>query len=214
MDHTSIDIYLVIDTFLLLLIGIGPKIALVPFLEVTATMDGATKAVVVRKMLITAGVVAVILVGLGELLARLLHFSTGSLSIAGGIILVIIAVTMVLGSTDPQENPAIKGRDPLQIAVSPLAIPYLLNPAGIVTLVTLSAEADSFAVFAMVLGVLAVVLALDVAVFRWANRVSDHLDESRMLVTEKIFGVLLAALAVQLMLDGLDSVGIIHLASH
>jgi multiple antibiotic resistance protein len=214
MDHTSIDIYLVIDTFLLLLIGIGPKIALVPFLEVTATMDGATKAVVVRKMLITAGVVAVILVGLGELLARLLHFSTGSLSIAGGIILVIIAVTMVLGSTDPQESPAIKGRGPMQIAVFPLAIPYLLNPAGIVTLVTLSAEADSFAVFAMVLGVLAVVLALDVAVFRWANRVSDHLDESRMLVTEKIFGVLLAALAVQLMLDGLDSVGIIHLASH
>jgi multiple antibiotic resistance protein len=198
----------------LLLIGIGPKIALVPFLEVTATMDGATKAVVVRKMLITAGVVAVILVGLGELLARLLHFSTGSLSIAGGIILVIIAVTMVLGSTDPQESPAIKGRGPMQIAVFPLAIPYLLNPAGIVTLVTLSAEADSFAVFAMVLGVLAVVLALDVAVFRWANRVSDHLDESRMLVTEKIFGVLLAALAVQLMLDGLDSVGIIHLASH
>ena len=214
MDHTSIDIYLVIDTFLLLLIGIGPKIALVPFLEVSAAMDDATKAVVVRKMLITAGVVAVILVGLGELLARLLHFSTGSLSIAGGIILVIIAVTMVLGSTDPQESPAIKGRDPMQIAVFPLAIPYLLNPAGIVTLVTLSAEADSFAVFAMVLGVLAVVLALDVAVFRWANRVSDHLDESRMLVTEKIFGVLLAALAVQLMLDGLDSVGIIHLASH
>ena len=35
-----------------------------------------------------------------------------------------------------------------------------------------------------------------------------------MLVTEKLFGVLLAALAVQLMLDGLDSVGIIHLASH
>ena len=102
----------------------------------------------------------------------------------------------------------------MQIAVFPLAIPYLLNPAGIVTLVTLSAEADSVAVFAMVLGLLVVVLALDVAVFRAANRVSDHLDESRMLVTEKVFGVLLAALAVQLMLDGLDSVGIIHLASH
>ena len=42
--------------------------------------------------LTTAGVVALILVGLGELLARLLHFSTGSLSIAGGIILVIIAI--------------------------------------------------------------------------------------------------------------------------
>ena len=214
MDHTSIDIYLVIDTFLLLLIGIGPKIALVPFVEITAALDDATKALVVRKMLVTAGVVAVILVGLGELLARLLHFSTGSLSIAGGIILVIIAVTMVLGSGDAQHSSTTEGRDPMQIAVFPLAIPYLLNPAGIVTLVTLSAESDSVAVFAMVLGLLGVVLALDVAVFRWANRVSDHLDESRMLVTEKVFGFLLAALAVQLMLDGLDSVGIIHLSGH
>jgi small neutral amino acid transporter SnatA (MarC family) len=214
MDHTSIDIYLIIDTFLLLLIGVGPKIALVPFLEVTAEMDPATKALVVRKMLTTAGVVAVILVGLGELLARLLHFSTGSLSIAGGVILIIIAVTMVLGSADPRESQAIKGRDPMRIAVYPLAVPYLLNPAGIVTLVTLSAESNSLAVFAMELGVLALVLALDVGVFRWANRVSDHLDESRMLVTEKIFGFLLAALAVQLILDGLDSVGVIHLAGH
>ena len=57
-------------------------------------------------------------------------------------------------------------------------------------------------------------LVLDVAVFRVANRASDHLDESRMVVTEKIFGILLAALAVQLVLDGLDSVGIIHLTGH
>lgn len=214
MNHTSVDIYLIIDTFLLLLIGIGPKIALVPFLEVTAAIDTATKARIVRKMLTTAGVVALILVGLGELLARLLHFTTGSLSIAGGIILLIIAVTMVLGTTDPQDSEAIKGRDPMRIAVFPLAVPYLLNPVGIVTLVTLSAEADSASVFVMVVLLLGLVLALDVAVFRFANRISSRLDESRMLVTEKIFGVLLAALAVQLVLDGLDSVGVIHLAGH
>jgi small neutral amino acid transporter SnatA (MarC family) len=83
VNHTSVDFEFVIDTFLLLLIGIGPKIALVPFLEVTAAIDSATKARVVRKMLTTAGVVGLILVGLGELLSRLLHFSTGSLSIAG-----------------------------------------------------------------------------------------------------------------------------------
>ena len=214
MNYNSIDIYWVIDTFLLLLIGVGPKIALVPFLEITASLDGKTKARVVRKMLTTAGVVSLLLIGLGEFLARLLHFSTGSLSVAGGIILVIIAITMVLGTTQPQDSQAIKGRDPLRVATFPLAVPYLLNPAGIVTLVTLSAEADGVAVFAMVLVLLGVVLALDVAVFRWANRVSDHLDESRMLVTEKVFGILLAALAVQLILDGLHSVGVIHLAPH
>ena len=214
MKHTSIDIYLVVDTFLLLLIGIGPKIALVPFVEITAPLDGATKALIVRKMLTTAAVVALILVGLGGGASRLLHFSTGSLSIAGGIILFIIAITMVRGNAEPDGNGAVTGRDPMRIAVFPLAIPYLLNPAGIVALVTLSAEADSVAVFAMVLGVLALVLAIDAGVFRLANRASDHLDESRMLVTEKIFGILLAALAVQLVLDGLDSVGIIHLTGH
>jgi len=214
MNYTSIDIHLVIDTFLLLLIGVGPKIALVPFVEVTSDMDPATKKLIVRKMLTTAGVVAIILVVLGELLSRLLHFSTGSLSVAGGLILIIIAATMVLGSTDPRDSKAIKGRDPAQIAVFPLAVPYLLNPAGIVTLVTLSAESDSLAVLATFLGVLAFVLALDVVVFRTANRVSAHLDESRMLVTEKIFGFLLAALAVQLILDGLHSNGVIHLISH
>ena len=214
MIYPSIDIHLVIDTFLLLLIGVGPKIALVPFVEVTSDMDAATKKLIVRKMLTTAGVVAIILVVLGELLSRLLHFSTGSLSVAGGLILIIIAATMVLGSTDPRDSKAIKGRDPAQIAVFPLAVPYLLNPAGIVTLVTLSAESDSFGVVAMVLAVLAVVLALDVAVFRAANRVSAHLDESRMLVTEKVFGFLLAALAVQLILDGLHTDGVINLIGH
>jgi small neutral amino acid transporter SnatA (MarC family) len=214
VNHTSVDIELAIDTFLLLLIGIGPKIVLVPFLEVTAAIDSATKAQVVRKMLTTAGVVGLFLAGRGELLSRLLHFSTGSLSVAGGIILVIIAVTMVLGTGDAQESKAIKGRDPMRIAVFPLAVPYLLNPAGIVTLVTLSAEADSASVFFMVVVLLGVVLALDIVVLRWANRISGHLDGSRMLVTGKIFGVLLAALAVQLMLNGLDSVGVIHLTSH
>ena len=57
-------------------------------------------------------------------------------------------------------------------------------------------------------------LALDVLVFRWANKVSDHLDENRMLVTEKVFGFLLAALAVQLVLNGLDDIGLIHLGGH
>ena len=214
MAHRTIDLALVIDTFLLLLIGIGPKIALVPFVETTAAMDSATRARVVRKMLVTASVVAVLLILLGELLARLLHFSTGSLSIAGGIILVIIAVNMVLRSDDPHHGPVGAERDPMRVAVFPLAVPYLLNPAGIVMLVTISAEADSASVVGLVLGLLVVVLALDVAVFRWANHVSQRMDAGRMLVTEKVFGFLLAALAVQLMLDGLASVGVIHLSGH
>ena len=205
----------IIDTFLFLLIGVGPKIALVPFLEVTKQMPEATKRRVLRKMLTTAATVAVILLVLGGLLTRLLHFSPGALGVASGIILLIIAVTMVLGHSDGSgEDHSVTGQNPMQVAVFPLAIPYLLNPAGIVVLVTASAEASTIAVAAVTVAILIVILAIDVVVFRWAAHVSNHLDPSRMLVTEKIFGFLLAALAVQLVLNGLSDVGVIHLTGH
>ena len=215
MDLETLNATFVIDTFLLLLIGVGPKIALVPFLDATKQMPEATKRGVLRKMLTTATVVAVLLLVLGGLLTRLLHFSPGALGVASGIILLIIAVTMVLGQHEANDgsHPA-EDKDPMQIAVFPLAVPYLLNPAGIVVLVTASAEAASVSVVAVVVGILIVILALDVVVFRWAVQVSNHLDASRMLVTEKVFGFLLAALAVQLVLNGLSDVGVIHLTGH
>ena len=142
MELESLNATFVIDTFLLLLIGIGPKIALVPFLETTRQMPQATQRRVLRKMLTTAATVAVLLLILGGLLTRLLHFSPGALGVASGIILLIIAVTMVLGQHDQNSGsrPA-EDQDPMQLAVFPLAVPYLLNPAGIVVLVTASAEA-------------------------------------------------------------------------
>ena len=213
MDQTSITAGGAIDTFLVLLIGIGPKIALVPFLEITSSLDAPTRQRVLRKMMTTAATVAVVLMVLGELLRSLLHFTIGSLSIAGGVILLVLAVWMVLAPPTSGGGPS-AGKDPMQLAQFPLAVPYLLNPVGIVGLVTISAEADSVSVFAVEFGILVFVLLLDVVVFRWANRVSEKLDENRMLVTEKVFGFLIAAVAVQLVLDGLASEGIIGPVPH
>ena len=57
-------------------------------------------------------------------------------------------------------------------------------------------------------------LLLDVAVFRWANRVSATLSHEQLLVTEKVFGFLIAAIAVQLIFDGLVSAGVITPTPH
>ena len=213
MEQKSITAQGVIDTFLVLLIGIGPKIALVPFLQITASLDTATKRQVQRKMLTTAATVAFALIVFGELLRLLLHFTVGSLSIAGGVILLVLAIEMVLGKPDPGDHLTAE-KDPMQLAQFPLAVPYLLNPVGIVGLVTISAETRSLDVFAVMIAILVLVLLLDVAVFRWANRVSAKLNENRMLVTEKVFGFLIAAIAVQLVLDGLALVGVIAPISH
>jgi multiple antibiotic resistance protein len=61
---------------------------------------------------------------------------------------------------------------------------------------------------------LILVLGIDVVVFRWANRAGERLVENRMLVIEMVFGFLLAALAVQLALNGLADVGVITLDGH
>ena len=81
MEQESITVSGAVDTFLVLLIGIGPKLALVPFLGITASLDPAMKRRVQRKMLVTAATVALALIVLGELLRTLLHFTIGSLSI-------------------------------------------------------------------------------------------------------------------------------------
>ena len=81
-------------------------------------------------------------------------------------------------------------------------------------LVTASAEARTGADLAIVLVPLAVVLALDTVVLAGANRIGSHLDPARMLVTEKVFGFLLAALAVQPALNGLADIGLIHAVEH
>ena len=162
---------------------------------------------------VTAATVAVALIVLGELLRLLLHFTVESLSIAGGVILLVLAVWMVVGrSAEGADQTA--GKDPVQLAQYPLAVPYLLNPVGIVGLVTISAEAESFPVLVLAVALLAVVLLIDVVVFRWAGQVSAKLDKNRMLVTEKVFGFLIAAIAVQLILDGLASAGVITLIAH
>src|SRR6202012_4987731 len=215
MKFESVSVTWAIDIFLLLLIGIGPKIVLVPFLEATADLPTDTKRLVVRKMLTTATAAALVLLLLGGLLTRLLHFSAGALGIASGIVLLIIAVSMILSPHEAKgEGSKLTSDDPVQLAVFPLAVPYLLNPAGIVVLVTASAEAGSAGVYVVVAVALAVVIVIDAVVFRWANQLSKHLNENRMLVTEKVFGFLLAALAVQLALDGLSDVGVIHLLEH
>lgn len=215
MSIGDIDLYEIFDLFILLLIGMGPKVALVPFLDLTAEMEEETKQQVTRKMVLTAVVVALILVLLGGFLMKLLHFTPGALSIAGGIVFMLLALHMIVGSGKSEEHQEKAGnRDAMQMALYPLAVPYLLNPAGIAVLVIASGEADSVLSYVILLVLVLVMGVIDMLVFGNIGKLSKHLDPSRMVVTEVVFGVLLAALAVQLVLNGLADLDIIPAIAH
>jgi multiple antibiotic resistance protein len=207
----GIDFYLIFDLFLLLLIGMGPKIALVPFLDLTQGMEADTQRKIANTMVRTAVGTALMLVVLGWFLMRLLHFTPGAANVAGGIILLLLALHMLISPAKQDHHEEAGGRDPMQMAIYPLAVPYLLNPAGIAALVIASDEIDTVLYGAIVIGLVLLVGLIDFVVFRNMDKLSKHLDPSRLVITEVIFGVLLTALAVQLMLDGLAALGIIEM---
>ena len=214
MNLGEIDIWLIFDLFLLLLIGMGPKIALVPFLDLTKEMDGDTQRKVARRMVQTAVTTALMLAVLGWFLMRLLHFTPGAANIAGGIVLLLLALHMLTSPGKDDHHEAASGRDAMQMALYPLAVPYLLNPAGIAAIVIASSEINSLVMVVVLVALILLVGVLDWLVFSNMDKLARHLDPSRLAVTEAVFGVLLAALAVQLMLDGLADLGIISIMAH
>ena len=214
MNLDNIDFYLIFDLFILLLIGMGPKIALVPFLDLTREMDGDTQRKVAQRMVRTAVGTALILVLLGWLLMKLLHFTPGAANIAGGIVLLLLALHMLVSPGKDDHHEKASDRDALQMALYPLAVPYLLNPAGIAVLVIASGDVAAGENNTLIMMIILVVLVLLMGVLDWLvftnmEKLAKHLDPSRLAVTEAVFGILLAALAVQLMLDGLHDLGII-----
>lgn len=219
MNFGEIDFYIIFDLFILLLIGMGPKIALVPFLDLTSKMEPEMQKKVARQMVRTAVTWALILVLLGWFLMQLLHFTPGAANIAGGVVLMLLALHMLVSPGKDDHHEKAEGRDAMKMALYPLAVPYLLNPAGIAVLVIASgdvaAASENTLISMAVLVALVLIMGLiDMLIFTNLDKISKHLDPHRLAVTEAVFGVLLAALAIQLMLDGLAQLGIIEMLAH
>jgi multiple antibiotic resistance protein len=213
MDFSSINVELVAKLLLLLLIGLGPKIALVPFLDKTKGMSPEEQRATGRLMVQTAVVTALVILATGALLMRLLHITSGAVAVAGGIILALLAVRMASG---PGEGVVKEGHvvpDGKRIAVYPLAVPYLLNPVGLTVLIIASSEVVSVAGAALVVGLVLLVGAFDYLVFTSIDRLASRLNPANLVVSEVVFGILLTAVAVQLVVFGLRSLGIIEVAA-
>jgi small neutral amino acid transporter SnatA (MarC family) len=209
MDFSIINSDLVVTLLILLLIGMGPKIALVPFLEKTKSFDPAAQRAIGRQMVVTAVVTALVLFALGALLMRLLHITGGAVALAGGIILAILAICMVVGPDKKVAEEMEVLEDPKRIAVYPLAVPYLLNPVGMTILIIASGEVVSVASAALVVGLVLLVGAFDYLIFANIDKLSKRLNPTGLVVSEVVFGILLTAVAVQLAVYGLGLLGII-----
>ncbi|HEX8666647.1 MAG TPA: MarC family protein [Beijerinckiaceae bacterium] len=190
-----------------LLVTVDP-VGLAPiFLSVTRGMTARERrGVAVRAALIAFGILASF--GLaGEVFLRLLGIGLPAFRIAGGLLLFWIAFEMVFERrADRKQHTAEVAvtQDHIRyVAVFPLAIPLLAGPGAITAMILLAGRAGgSPPALALLLGLLAAVMLACLAVFAAAEPIARLLGVTGQAVLTRLLGVILAALAVQFVIDG------------
>ena len=198
-----------ISAFVTLVVVVDP-IGLVPsYLAITHGLpQRARRSVALRATLIAAGILAGSAL-IGDWLLRVLSIGLPAFRIAGGLLLFSIASEMVFGvrieRQSQQAEQAIE-EHVRNIAAFPLAIPLMAGPGAITATILLAARSDRDSMrLAILLGVIVAVLAICFVVFTLAARISRWLGVTANVVASRLLGVLLAALAVQYVIDGVRS---------
>ena len=177
-----------------------------------ASLTSGTPLVHRRKMAIRSTAVAwcilVFFALLGEPLLATLGISLSAFRLAGGIMLFMIALDMVFERrTERREERAkeIEGTPEAEdISVFPMAIPMIAGPGSIATIMLLSARAEGLAEGAIVLAAMTAVILLTLVALLLAGPLMKAIGAKLEAMITRILGVILAALAVQFVLDGLE----------
>jgi multiple antibiotic resistance protein len=198
-----------IYAFVTVFVVVDP-IAMAPtFLVVTEGMPrAARRSVAFRASIIAAGILTGVAL-VGDRLLSVLEISLPAFRIAGGLLLFWLAAEMVFGVRSRHESEtaeqAMEERV-RNVAAFPLAIPLLAGPGAITATVLLAGQADShWLMVGVLIAVVLVVAGSCLLTFLAAERISGLLGMTGNIVLSRLLGVLLAALAVQYVVDGIRS---------
>jgi MarC family membrane protein len=191
MDHTFAS------ALILLLLVLDPLGSLPIFISVLRGIEPQRRRpVALREGLIAFVVLMAFMLG-GESFLRVMHLSERSLEVAGGVILLIIAMRMIFGGTSQMYAQEGASREPL---IFPLAIPLLAGPSAMATVLLLaSRQPERIWHWA---AALTVAMAVCTAVLLSATRIRQVLGDSVVSALEKLMGLVLTAIAVEMLLAG------------
>ena len=200
----------ILHAFTTLFVVIDP-LGLVPvLLALTTGMPAAERRRMALKGTLIAGVILLAFALFGDSLLGLLGIGLPAFRTAGGVMLMLIALEMVFErrsdrrSRSADELRDVGGHD--DISVFPLAIPLLSGPGAIASIMLLMARFEGdLTAQALVIVVLLVVIALCVAIFLFVEPLERLLGPNLTHVISRLLGILLAALAVQYIFDGISA---------
>jgi MarC family membrane protein len=192
MDHTFTS------ALILLLLVLDPLGSLPIFITVLRGIAPERRVrVALREGLIAFAVLLAFMLG-GKAFLEVMHLSERSLEVAGGVILLVIAMRMVFGgSAEMYAAEAQAGREPM---IFPLAIPLLAGPSAMATVLLLaSRHPDKLWHWA---AALTVAMVVSTAVLLASDRIRRLLGDSVVSAMEKLMGLVLTAIAIEMLLAG------------
>ncbi len=195
-----------IAAFTTLFIIIDPPGLAPLFVALTQGMTPTHRRAVALRACLIAGALMLAFLFLGEALLDFIGISMPAFRIAGGILLFLTALEMLFQKRQARrEDNAAEGQaehhdDP---SVFPLALPLIVGPGAITTIILLAGQANSALDFAAITGVMAAVLVSVFLALLVATPLDKMLGKTGINIVTRVLGMLLAALAVQFILDGI-----------
>jgi len=199
--HDLLDMLLL--TFMPLLIAIDP-LSKPPFLlALTEELSAHQRNKIIHIAIGTAALVGLAFLFFGQFVLRIMGISVGAFAISGGAILFVLSINYItkgrMVETSKQE----------MIAIVPIGTPLIAGPATITTLLVLQNEFP----LNIVLLSFAINLLISWIILLSGSRLIKVLGEGGFKAISQVFNLLLAAIAITMILRGLDMLGIINLAS-
>ncbi len=201
----------IIKIILAFVVLINPFSALTLFLDLTRGYSMMDRRKVARIACLTIFITISFFTVAGEVLLKALGISIGSFQLAGGILVFLIAINMMNGEGNPvkpdQDNfevDHVKDFPPTTAAaVVPLAIPMMIGPGGISTVIIYSSQISGPLQVSLV-----IVAGLLISIFCYlalmaAGRISRVLGDTGLNIMSRIMGMLLAAVAIEIIVSGL-----------
>jgi len=192
MDHSFLS------ALILLLLVLDPLGSLPVFIPIMRNVPPERRTrVAVREVGIAFGVLFAFMF-LGDSFLSIMHLSERSLEVAGGVILMIIAIRMIFGASGESAYGMEPGKEPF---IFPLAVPLLAGPSAMATVLLLaSRQPDRIYEW---IGALSTALLVSGLVLVLADRIRKLLGDSVVSAVEKLMGLVLTAIAVEMVLAGL-----------
>ena len=192
---------------------VDPFAAIPAFLLMTSDSDGARRRRMAARAAWTCLTVLVVFSMAGRLIFSLFGITLPAFKIAGGVILGLIGLDMLQARRSPtKEAPGDteESRDKDDVGIIPLGIPMLAGPGSISTVMVLASQAASWKHSVVIVFAIAATSAIAFAVLAAADRVRAYLGETGIRILMRMMGLLLTAIAVQFILDGLKDLSMVR----